>query len=337
MSYCLHPTCPNPENPENQKACCTCGTKLLLKLRYRATQLSSDGKFVRTFQGLDSQTDQPIIIKQICIPSEILRAKNKKQKILDVFNKTAQTFCQLSEVTNLHAPIDFSVTGNGLYLIKATVIGETVDQLIKTHGQLREKEILKLLDQLVPVLQKLHDNQLIHRDICPKNIIYDYQKGQFLLTNLGIPQLVAESLREDVPSIGEYLVGDPSYSAPEQLNGLTASISDIYSLGMVCLQAITAANPMSLVDSQRGGEYQAYLSTNPISLHLKQIVEKMSAQSTLERYKQAQDILTDLNASDDSLIKQITSTATKVPMNLLQSGTGLVAKTFSKLPKKSKS
>lgn len=338
MSYCLHPSCSNPQNPNDQKACCTCGTKLLLKARYRATHLSSDGEFVRTFRGLDAQTDQPVTIKQIRIPPEILRVRAKKQKILHAFEETAQTLCQLDEIANLHTPTDFSATGNGLYLIKSVVLGKTVEQLLETQGALKERAIRQLLKDILPALQALHDKDLLHRDICPQNIVYDHQQGQFLLTDVGIPQLVAESLRDNVFSVGEYRVGDPIYSAPEQIDGETAPTSDIYSLGIVCLQAITRLAPIDLIDIQGNvRDYQEYLSNNPISQQLQEIMEKMSAKSTLERYVQVQAILTDLNDSTSSLMKQITSTATRTSLNLMQSGTGLVTKTFSKLPRRSKS
>jgi serine/threonine protein kinase len=347
MSYCLHPTCPRPQNPENQKVCCSCGTKLLLKSRYRATQLSSDGKFVRTFQGVDTETAQAITIKQICIPPEILRESPKRQKMTGLFNETAQSLHQLAEVATLHTPLDFSVAGNGLYLVEAIVAGETVAQRITTHGPLSEKLLRKLLEDLLPALQALHDNHLLHRDIRPENIVFDHQQGQFLLTGLGIPQLVAESLQGDIPSIGEYLVGDPRYSASEQIQGQAAPTSDLYSLGVVCLQALTALDPIDLMNSQEPGwEYQAHLTTNPISPQLKQVIDKMADPSPLDRYGRAQEALTALNDSIADLVQQLTSTAdlvqqiasnaTKKPQALLQSGTELVAKKLSELPIKFK-
>lgn len=346
MSFCLHPTCPSPQNPETQKVCCTCGTKLLLKSRHRATQLSSDGKFVRTFQGVDTVTAQAITIKQICIPPEILRESPKKQKIIALFNKTAQSLHQLAEVATLHTPLDFSVAGNGLYLIEAVVAGETVAQRVRTQGPLNEKQLRKLLEDLLPALQALHDNQLLHRDIRPETIVFDHQQGKFLLTDLGIPQLVAESLQGDIPSIGEYLVGDPNYSAPEQIKGQAAPTSDIYSLGVVCLQVLTAIDPMDLIDSQGiGWDYQSYLMANPISPQLLRVIDQMAAPSPLDRYVRAEEALTDLKGIN-SLIQQITSTAdlvqqaastaTKKPQALLQSGAGLVAKKISELPIKFK-
>nr|WP_242028551.1 protein kinase [Pseudanabaena sp. FACHB-2040] len=308
--------------------------------------MSLEGEFVRTFQGLDLQTAQKIIIKQILLPTEILRNRAKQQRIINLFNEAAQKLQGLTKVVNLHTPLDYSVMGNGLYLIEEAVAGETVAQLLEKQGQFKEKQIRQLLNDLLPSLQELHDSKFIHRDIRPENIVYSHHLGQFLLTNFGIPQLVAECLREDVPSTGEYMVGDPSYSSPEQVNGQAAPTSDVYSLGVVCLQALTAMKPIDLMGLHDSSwAYKAYLTENLISKQLQQVVDQMTAPSALNRYVSAKNALTDLTASTDSSMEQVMATAAKIaaivalptPLTLLQSGAGLVTKSLLKLPGKAKS
>ncbi|MCX7595956.1 MAG: serine/threonine protein kinase, partial [Fischerella sp.] len=66
MSYCLNPNCPKPQNTNDEKFCLTCGSKLLLKERYRATKPIGQGGFGRTFLAVDE--DKPskprCVIKQ---------------------------------------------------------------------------------------------------------------------------------------------------------------------------------------------------------------------------------------------------------------------------------
>lgn len=345
MSYCLHPTCPNPQNPDSQKVCRACGTKLLLKSRYRATRPISSGKFVCTFQGFDLQTSQQIAIKQILLPTEVLRNRAKQQRITSLFNEAAQKLHGLAEVVNLHTPLDYSVVGNGLYLIEEAVAGETVAQLIQKQGQFKEKQIRQLLNDLLPSLQDLHDIRLVHRDIKPENIVYSHQIGQFLLTDFGIPQMVAEYLREDCLFTGEYMVGDPSYSSPEHVSGQAAPTSDMYSLGVVCLQALTAMKPIDLMGPQSSSwSYEAYLSANPISDQLQQVLAQLTTPLALDRYVSAKEALADLTAPTDSSLKQVISTAAKIaaiavvplPLTLMRSGTNLVTKSLFKRPGKAK-
>ena len=53
MSYCLNPHCDKPQNPDSTKFCLACGSKLLLKERYRALQPIGEGTFGRTFLAVD--------------------------------------------------------------------------------------------------------------------------------------------------------------------------------------------------------------------------------------------------------------------------------------------
>ena len=53
MSYCLNPACPNPENLVNTELCQACGSKLLLRDRYRVLQALGQGGFGATFLSKD--------------------------------------------------------------------------------------------------------------------------------------------------------------------------------------------------------------------------------------------------------------------------------------------
>jgi serine/threonine protein kinase len=330
MSYCLHPDCPNPQNSENQKVCCSCGTKLLIKSRYRAMELTSGGKFVRIFQGFDEDKEQQVYIKQIRLPIKILRDRNKRQKINALFERTAQSFQKLKEAASLHMPLDHSILSNGLYLIEEPVTGESVSEIIRKSGPFKEKQIRQLLEDLLLSLVVLHDNDLIHRDLKPDHIFYDNRSGKFLLTNFGIPQMVAEYLRGELAG-GEYLVGDPSYSAPEQISGQAAPTSDLYSLGVVCLKALTTLEPIELMDGQGSGwAYQEHLAASQVSAQLQQVIEKMACPSALDRYIYAQDALAQLANPTSSRMKNFTSAATKVPFNLLKSGVDMMARRVGK-------
>ncbi|WP_374825887.1 4-Cys prefix domain-containing protein [Aerosakkonema sp. BLCC-F183] len=66
MSYCLYPGCQKPQNPNETKFCQGCGSKLLLKERYRALKVIGQGSFGRTFLALDMEKSSqlPCVIKQ---------------------------------------------------------------------------------------------------------------------------------------------------------------------------------------------------------------------------------------------------------------------------------
>src|SRR4028119_690904 len=71
MIYCLNPDCPKPENPDNAKFCINCGTKLLLKERYRAIEPLGRGGSSKTFEAVDQdRLNHPCVIKLFMLPPD---------------------------------------------------------------------------------------------------------------------------------------------------------------------------------------------------------------------------------------------------------------------------
>ena len=89
----------------------------------------------------------------------------------------------------------------------------------------------------MPGLQAAHERGLIHRDLKPSNISCWTTLGQII--DFGIVHLAgAESIKG--------LKGTLQYMAPEQIEmkGSSAA-SDIFSLGVVCYEALTGRKPFS--------------------------------------------------------------------------------------------
>ena len=96
MSYCLNPHCQKQQNPDSTKFCLACGSKLLLKDRYRALQLIGEGTFGRTFLAVDEdRLETRCAIKQF-FPQ--VQEKAELEKATALFNKKL-TGCTNSEHT----------------------------------------------------------------------------------------------------------------------------------------------------------------------------------------------------------------------------------------------
>ena len=80
MTHCLNPNCQIPQNPERNIYCQNCGSKLLLKDRYRPLNLIGQGGFGRTFLATDQ--DKPskpqCVIKQFFPASQGTNNINKR-------------------------------------------------------------------------------------------------------------------------------------------------------------------------------------------------------------------------------------------------------------------
>ena len=88
MTHCLNPNCQIPQNPDRNIYCQNCGSKLLLKDRYRPLNLIGQGGFGRTFLA----TDQDKPSKPQCVIKQFFPASqgtNNINKAAELFEKEA--------------------------------------------------------------------------------------------------------------------------------------------------------------------------------------------------------------------------------------------------------
>ena len=100
-------------------------------------------------------------------------------------------------------------------------------------------EVYRIICDVAQALEYAHNNQIIHRDIKPGNIMYCPSPYQLKVTDFGIARLMDNSKT----STGEIL-GSPLYMAPEQLKGKKVTPqADIFSLGVTFYQLLTGKLP----------------------------------------------------------------------------------------------
>ncbi|MGB0564115.1 MAG: GUN4 domain-containing protein, partial [Spirulinaceae cyanobacterium] len=101
-----------------------------------------------------------------------------------------------------------------------------------------------LLESLLPVLQFIHERQIIHRDIKPENIMLRRADRQFVLIDFGVARVLSQTALIG----GATVIGTPGFMAPEQMRGKVLPASDLYSLGATCLNLLTNIDPDELFD-----------------------------------------------------------------------------------------
>ncbi|NEQ76984.1 MAG: protein kinase [Okeania sp. SIO2C9] len=301
MSYCYNPTCQKPQNPDKNRFCQSCGAKLILREHYRLLKPIGIGTFSRTFLAVD----QDIPSKPICVIKQFLPVgipgKNAAQNISEIekasasFSREALQLDKLGKHPQIPSLLAYFVVSSYRYLVQEYIEGKNLAQELKEQGTFNEQKIRKFLREILPVLQFIHKNQVIHRDIKPENIIrrganeseYDWGRNLYLV---GFGAAKAISTNPAVKS--GTIIGSPEYTAPEQLIGQAVFASDIYSLGVVCIQLMTLLNPFDL----RHGEewlWQQHLP-RPVSTSLNNIIDRMLQPSLQQRYHSVEEVLNDL-------------------------------------------
>ncbi|MEW5856067.1 MAG: protein kinase, partial [Cyanobacteriota bacterium] len=312
MSYCLNPACRNPQNPSDTKFCLTCGTKLLLKDRYRAIKPIGQGGFGRTFLAVDE--DKPskprCVIKQFYPQAQ---GTSTVKKAIELFNQEAMRLDELGKHPQIPELLAYFTQDDRQYLVQEFIDGQNLAQELVQVGAFSESQIRPLLNDLLSVLQFVHSQQVIHRDIKPENIIRRSRDRKLVLVDFGASKVAtANALNQTGTSIGS-----PEYVAPEQARGRASFASDIYSLGVTCIHLLTQRSPFDLYDINEDAWIWRQYLTSKVSDSLGKILDKMLQTAPSRRYQSAEAVLKDLNPPLNqvaTVISQTPATPAKPPV-----------------------
>ncbi|MCT7985299.1 serine/threonine protein kinase [Laspinema sp. A4] len=298
MSYCLNPSCQNPQNLPKTSICQSCGSKLLLKERYRAIKPIARGGFGRTFFAIDEdRLNAPCAIKQL-LPTLQGSSESRQgvfEKAVTLFNQEAVRLYELGEHPQIPSLLASFEQDKRLYLVQEYIDGKTLWHELKEGGPFREDKICELLAKVLPVLQFVHSKNVIHRDITPVNLLRRKRDGQLILIDFG----VAKQLTDASFAKPGTKVGTTCYAPIEQLrSGKAYPASDLYGLGVTCIHLLTGAKPDGLFDPIKGCIWREYLKNRgrTIAPRLGDILDKMIKDNLSDRYQSAQAVLIDLAA-----------------------------------------
>lgn len=325
MSYCLNPACSQPQNDKQTQFCVACGTNLLVGARYRAIRIIGQGGFGRTLLAEDEQKpSKPRCVIKQSYSENLLNA----QKAKELFEREAIRLEKLSkhpQIPELYAYIE---QNEQQYIVQEFIDGLTLEEELAQTGTFSEEGIREILRELLPVLQFIHQGEVIHRDIKPTNIIRRRWNNQLVLVDFG----AAKQLTATVLAKTGTLIGTAEYIAPEQTRGKAVFASDIYSLGVTCLYLLTGISPFDLYDiSDETWIWRQYLVNNPASEELGRILDKMVCNSLKSRYQAAGEVMRDFGTgsitASSSIIRTIsdisTSSLTTVSENYFSLSTTL--------------
>jgi serine/threonine protein kinase len=313
MSYCLNPQCFYPHNSDSACYCQRCGLSLRLQNRYRPLKLIGQGGFGKTYLAVDEHlpSRSPCVIKQFFFP----------QSTPQQFNKAAQLFAQeavrldhLGKHPQIPQLLAYFSQNQQLFLVQEYIAGKTLSQKLQEQGCFNEQQIWQLLQETLPVLQFIHQQKIIHRDIKPDNLmdrdlqestkIQDYAAAknqqwlksetnhQIVLIDFGIAKQLTQTALLQTGTI----IGTPEYMAPEQSRGKVFSSSDLYSLGATCLYLMTGKSPFELYDVARDRWiWRNYLPGElRVSPRLSQVLNKLVATQVSRRYTSAEQVLQEI-------------------------------------------
>jgi len=219
------------------------------------------------------------------------------KEFLDRFIREAQSAAAIS-CPNIVGVYDVGRDGDINYIVMEYVEGETLKDYIDKHGMLSWRKTVDYAIKICKALDSAHKQGIIHRDIKPQNIIIT-KDGTLKVTDFGI----ARASSSDTVNMGESTMGSVHYFSPEQARGgYTDAKSDIYSLGVVMYEMITAHLPFDgdtpvaiAIKHIQGSAINPKEYNVSIPLAVEEVIKKAMAKEQRLRYQTAEEMMADLN------------------------------------------
>lgn len=185
---------------------------------------------------------------------------------------------------------DFGVEHSVPYIVMRFMPSGALDRYL-TPDPLPASDVVNIVERLCHALDEAHEQNVVHRDLKPGNILLD-KYGQAFLADFGLAK-IAEGSQS---SLGKkYIVGTPAYMSPEQALGEKVDLrSDVYAMGVIAFQLLTGrlpfdhANPMRLLMLHVDAPVLDMLTLNPqLPPAIKMAIEKALAKKPQERFETA--------------------------------------------------
>ncbi len=208
----------------------------LIAGRYRVAALLGRGGMADVFCAQDELLHRRVAVKVFPTGREVQRRAEREIRIL-------ASLRHVNLITILDAGMDTTDAARPCpYLVMELINGPTLVQRI-ADGALDPVEVAELGSQIAAALSYVHDRDIVHRDIKPANIMlapHPCEEASWTakLTDFGI----ARGPDAGSLTVTGVTIGTASYLSPEQALGQPVRpSSDIYSLGLVLLEALTGA------------------------------------------------------------------------------------------------
>ena len=273
--------------------------EVILKNKYRILQKIGEGAFGETHLIENIQN-----ANYVCVLKK-LKSKFEDNQILEEarnrFLKEIRTLELLAANPLIPTLLDYFELDGEFYFVQEWIDGKDIQQEIEEKGKLSEIEVIYLLQSTLEVLDFVHRQGIIHRDIKPSNLMRNKKNNQIFLIDFGamkqIPTLYFNSKTQNYFT---KIIGTPNYMSIEQLRGTPTFSSDIYSLGITAIYALTGQQPKIDFNDVDNYGFHKWKKGTKVSRELASILDKMVypniyiANSPQVRYQSSAEVLQDL-------------------------------------------
>lgn len=213
--------------------------------RYEVQDVLGVGGTGIVYRAVDRTLDEVLALKMLRpeLVAENPKAREELKQELRLTRRISHR--------NIVRTYDFGSSREGPFLSMEYVEGTSLQAVLAHRGALPADVVLALAKQLMRALEAAHEQEVMHGDIKPANLLLA-SDGLLKVTDFGVASLVRRPARAGAasdervvpPRLAGAVVGTPEYMAPELLLGDEPDVrSDLYAAGMVLHECLSGATP----------------------------------------------------------------------------------------------
>lgn len=247
------------------------------------------GGMGEVYKGIHLGLGKEVILKKL--------SPNAPAGFYERFKREASIMMDISHPNIVHM-YDYFQEGGSSYIVMEYIDGYSLSELIHRYKQIPVYLATYIILKIAEGLKYAHSEGVVHRDIKPGNVLLS-STGEIKLTDFGIAFRPENHESENVTKQGTIL-GTPAYMSPQQIKSSkdADACSDLYSLGVLFYEMLTAKRPFSNEFSNENikkimkGKYSGIRKYNKhVPLKLISIIRKMMHHDYRKRYKTADEVI----------------------------------------------
>ncbi len=264
----------------------------LLDRRYRIVKELAEGGFSQTYLAEDTRLPKnpQCVVKHL---NPTIDDPVFTQKALELFKAEAETLQELGKHDLIPQLYAYFEENKEFYLVQEFIAGHLLSTEMLPGSQMAEARVAQMIKEVLEILRFVHKYNVIHRDIKPSNLIRRHSDGKLVLIDFGtVKQVQMEIASAHHKAKVTLPIGTLGYMSYEQERGQAVASSDIYSLGMVALQALTGKHP-SQFPRDRDNEINWRIYAK-VGREFASVLDRMTRCDTRDRYENVEQVLKDI-------------------------------------------
>lgn len=242
---------------------------------YELEELISSGGFARVYRAKRTFfSNYPFYGEIIAI--KVLHPRRLNKKGIALFKNEAKIARSLNH-QNVIKFFDFVIKDDNYFIFEEWVNGKDLEKIIileKSENFRNFNVLLDIAKKVARGLSYLHQNNIVHKDVNPSNILVSFDLKKVKVTDFSISKKKSKGLfgflKRDIKDL--FVGGTREYMAPEQLiYGISDKRSDIYSFGKTL--------------------EKLFSSFDCLTFKLKKIIKIATAENPNDRFENIEEIL----------------------------------------------